>query len=89
MTPVLVRLVGRGDDEGGVSMPGRRAEGSRGAEAVTDAIDPNPDRSPTPSTRTRPVGYASDTKRLLSATPETPIGDVDGTVDRFSVLSLA
>jgi hypothetical protein len=30
-----------------------------------------------------PVGYASDPKRLLSATPSTPIGYVDGVTDRY------
>ena len=36
-----------------------------------------------------PVAYAIDPKRDLSPTPLTPIGDVDGTGDRFTVLSLA
>jgi hypothetical protein len=31
-----------------------------------------------------PVGYASDPKRLLSATPATLIGAVDGVGDRIS-----
>jgi hypothetical protein len=51
---------------------------------VTYAIDPERRRSPTP-----PVAYAIDPQRHLSPTPSTPIGDVDGTVDRFTVLSLA
>src|ERR1700729_702404 len=36
-----------------------------------------------------PVAYAIDPKRPLSPTPPTPIGDVDGVVDRPAILSLA
>ena len=36
-----------------------------------------------------PVDYASDTKRDLSPTPATLIGDVDGVGDRLSNLSVA
>ena len=39
--------------------------------------------------QTPPVTYAADPKRHLSPTPPTLIGDVDGTVDRLCVLSLA
>jgi hypothetical protein len=35
------------------------------------------------------VGYASDPKPELSATPATPIGDVDGVGDRSTILSMA
>jgi hypothetical protein len=41
MTPVFVRPVGHGDGEGGVSMPGRPAEVSPGAQAVAYATDPD------------------------------------------------
>jgi hypothetical protein len=36
-----------------------------------------------------PVGYASDPKAYLSATPATPIGAVDGVGDRMWNLSMA
>jgi hypothetical protein len=35
------------------------------------------------------VSYASDPRRDLSATPATPIGDVDGVGDRPTTLSMA
>jgi hypothetical protein len=42
-----------------------------------------------PFSATGPVTYAIDTKRILSPTPSTPIGAVDGVGDRSSILSLA
>jgi hypothetical protein len=36
-----------------------------------------------------PVGYAIDRKRIMSATPSTPIGDVAGVGDMNLNLSLA
>jgi hypothetical protein len=36
-----------------------------------------------------PVGYATDPKRHLSATPSTPLDDVDGVADRLAILSMA
>jgi hypothetical protein len=45
---------------------------------------PPPEQDDTP---TRPVADAIDTKRHLSATPSTPIGDVDGVADRSAILS--
>jgi hypothetical protein len=35
------------------------------------------------------VAYANDPKRDLSATPLTPLGDVDGVADRSRILSMA
>jgi hypothetical protein len=58
-------------------MPGRRAEGLADAKAVADATDPEP-----------PVADATDPERHLSPTPPTPLGDVDGAVDRPGNLSL-
>jgi hypothetical protein len=43
-------------------------------------------RAPLPAPA--PVSYATDTKRDLSTTPATPIGDVDGVGDRSSNLSM-
>jgi hypothetical protein len=45
--------------------------------------------SPTRRHQTDPVAYASDTKRNLSATPPTPIGDVNGVADRTPIGSMA
>ena len=81
MTPISVQLVEHGDDEDGVSMPGRRTEVSPRAK-VTKV---SPRHRPQP----RPVAYAADPNRDLSATPPTPIDDVDGAADRSRNLSLA
>jgi hypothetical protein len=44
-------------------------------------------RGVTPSAEA--VGYASDTKRLLSATPATPIDAIDGVGDRARFMTMA
>jgi hypothetical protein len=39
--------------------------------------------------RAEPVGYAIDPNRVMSATPSTPIGAVNGVGDRLAILSVA
>jgi hypothetical protein len=53
MTPVFVGLLGMVTMRAVCRCPAAGPRASRGAEAVTDAIDPNPDLSPTPET---PIG---------------------------------
>jgi hypothetical protein len=39
--------------------------------------------------RAEPVGYAIDPDPVMSATPSTPIGAVNGVGDRLAILSVA
>jgi hypothetical protein len=51
-------------------------------------VGQQPPEPRTPGTA-KPVTHAIDPKRFLSPTPSTPIGAVDGVVDRSPILSMA
>ena len=63
---IHVRPGVRGDDEDGVSMPGRRTEVPASAEPVAYAIDPAAHLSPTPPTPIDDVDGVADRPRNLS-----------------------